>query len=89
MRLLVVTEAETSLFRLDKWCKINDDVRISDVRHSNENLEWVLFVGLANSSFDFPLDFGFTLFAMTVVLLNKGSNRIGLSTYVVNPSSFL
>lgn len=39
-------------------------LRIANVRHSDENFEGILLIGLAYSPFDFALDLRLALFAM-------------------------
>ena len=45
------------------------NARISNIRHSYKDLEWILLVGLANAAFYIPLDFGLSLLAMATVIV--------------------
>lgn len=70
-------------------------VRVSDVRHGNEDFERVLFVWLAYASFDLTLNFCFSLLTVADIWENalyqldevrEGEDE---STHLLKPSSFL
>lgn len=70
-------------------------VRVSDIRHCDENFEWVLFIWLTYASLDFTLNFCFPLLTMTSIEENtlhqldkvrEGKDR---SAHLLKPSSFL
>ena len=70
-------------------------VRVSDIRHRNENFERILFVWLADAPLDFTLDLCFSLLAVAVtrrsILYQLDEVREGEdgSTHLLKPSSFL
>ena len=41
--------------------------RIPNIRHSNEDLEWVLLVRLSDTPLDITFDFGFPFLSMTKI----------------------
>lgn len=45
--------------------EIQQNARIADIRNSYKNLERILFIGFANTSFDIPLNLCLSLFPMT------------------------
>ena len=71
------------------------DVRVSDIRDRNKNFERVLFVWLAYPSFDFTLDFCFSLLAVTVkwknilYQLDEVPEDEYEHAHLLKPSSFL
>ena len=70
-------------------------VRVSDIRHRNENFERVLFVWLAYASLYFTLNFRFPLPTVTVIReeilyqLDAVREDKCESAHLLKPSSFL
>ena len=71
------------------------DARISDIRHCNENFEWVLFIWFTYASLDFAFNFRFPLLAVTGVgdnilyQLDEVRENEGKPAHLLKPSSFL
>jgi hypothetical protein len=70
-------------------------VRVSDIRHGNENFERVLFVWFAYASLDLALNFCFSLLTVTVIRgnvlyqLDEVRGDKGEPAHLLKPSSFL
>jgi hypothetical protein len=92
MALLVIPTQESAATKR-VWLGIG--VRVSDIRHRNENFEWVLFVWLAYASLDFALNFCFSLPTVAVIReeilyqLDAVREGKGESAHLLKPSSFL
>jgi len=75
--------------------RLGTDVRVSDIRHRDENFERVLLIRLAYASFDFPLDFCLSLLTVTAIRenilyqLDEVREDGGRSAHLLKPSSFL
>ena len=69
--------------------------RVSDIRHSDENFERILFIWLTYASFDFTLNFCFPLLTVTGVgdnilyQLDEVREDGGKPAHLLKPSSFL
>ena len=80
---------------MTKGVRIRTGLRISDVGYCDKDFERVLFVWLADASFDFTFNFCFSLFAVTVVeenilyQLGEVRGNVNGSIHLLNPSSFL
>lgn len=52
------------------------DVRIADVGHGNENLEWILLVRLSDPPLDFTFNLGFALLPVTICDLRMSKRGV-------------
>ena len=92
MALLVITAQGSAAAK--RVC-LRIGVRVSDIRHRNENFEWVLFIWLAYASLDFTLNFCLSLPTVTVIReedlyqLDAVREGKGESAHLLKPSSFL
>jgi hypothetical protein len=93
MTLLVIPAQDKSV-AIKRIC-LGIGVRVSDIRHCDEDFEWVLFIWFAYASLDFTLDFCFSLLTVTVIgedilyQLDEVREGEGESAHLLKPSSFL